>query len=111
MKDADLNADGKVSLPEVLKIVSDSIYSKEEDEELVELFKSFGALDVHDVITEGKLDNALRAGGEILQPAELTLIYEELAGASKRLAMPADRRYMRAAGMTFNDFLLMLLAK
>jgi Ca2+-binding EF-hand superfamily protein len=83
----------------------------EAEEDFVSLFKSFGAIDINDVITVGNLDQAMKEEGENLRDEELQLIFEELAGTSKRAQQSAERRYARATGLTFHDFLLLLLAK
>ena len=84
IKDVDENNDGVISEDEFLQLVADHMKSKQPGEEMVELFKAFGATDAHDVITIGDLDKALKEGGETFNDAELTLIFEELAGAFKR---------------------------
>ena len=64
--------------------MSDCLKEREHEEEMVELFKAFGATDINDVITVGDLDKALQQGGESLNDKDLNLIFEELAGAAKR---------------------------
>ncbi len=56
----------------------------EAEEDLVSLFKSFGAIDSNDVITVGNLDKSMKEEGEYMKDEELQLIFEELSGASKR---------------------------
>ena len=56
----------------------------EAEEDLVSLFKFFGATDSNDVITVGNLDKSMKEEGEYLKDEELQLIFEELSGASKR---------------------------
>ena len=62
---------------------------------MVELFKSFGPAGMHDVITVGGLDATLREGGEILKDHELNMIFEELAGQTKRYSLTAEKRFDR----------------
>ena len=109
--DVDDNGDGSIQMPEFLKLVSDNMKTKKNDEEMVELFKAFGGQDRFDVITIADLDKGLKQGGESLCDHDLTLIFEELAGAYKRADQIAERRYVRATGLNFNDFLLMMLPK
>ena len=75
--------------------------SDDKDEEMVELFKSFGAHDDNGVITVGGLEKALQEGGDSMKEAELNMLFEELAGASKRPSLSAERRYVRAQGISF----------
>ena len=60
----DDNNDGSIQLPEFLKLMSECLKERKQEEEMVELFKAFGATDVNDVITVGDLDKALQGGGE-----------------------------------------------
>ena len=64
--------------------MSDVLKEREHEEQMVELFKAFGATDINDVITVGDLDKALQQGGESLNDKDLNLIFEELAGSAKR---------------------------
>ena len=107
----DDGGDGQLELPEFLKLIGDQMQENEAEEDLVSLFKSFGAIDSNDVITVGNLDKSMKEEGEYLKDEELQLIFEELSGASKRAQQSAEKRYARATGMTFHDFLLLLLAK
>ena len=75
--------------------------AEEKDEEMVELFKSFGAHDVNGIITVASLDKALQEGGDGFKQSELNMLFEELAGAAKRPSLPAERRYVRAQGINF----------
>ena len=107
----DDNNDGSIQLPEFLKLMSDCLKEREQEEEMVELFKAFGATDINDVITVGDLDKALQQGGESLNDKDLNLIFEELAGATKRQFQQPEKRYQRATGLSFPDFLLMMMPK
>ena len=85
--------------------------TKKRDEVVVELFKSFGADDVGGVITVGMLDKALKEGGDSMKDSELNMLFEEIAGQTKRPQLSAERRYVRSQGISFHDFLLLLLPK
>ena len=89
----DDNDDGSIQMPEFLKLMSDSLKGKEQEEEFLSLFKAFGATDIHDVVTVGDLDKALKEGGEHLNDSDLNLIFEELAGMGKRQTQSAEKRY------------------
>ena len=105
------DGDGKIQLPEFLKLVSDLMNDQVQDEEVVELFKAFGASDQNGIITCGDFDRVLKESGESLKDDELNLIFEELAGQTKRQTLPAEKRFERQHGITFHDFLLLLLPK
>ncbi len=85
--------------------------AEDKDEEMVELFKAFGAHDDNGIITVAGLEKALQDGGDGFKESELNMLFEEIAGASKRPTMSAERRYLRAQGINFQDFLLMMLPK
>lgn len=81
------------------------------DEEIVALFKSFGPDCNTDVITIGQLADALKEGGDVLKPEELNEIFVELAGSTKRSTLSAEKKFERAQGITFHDFMAMMLPK
>ena len=107
----DEGGDGAIQLPEFLNLVSEQMKTKKRDEVVVELFKSFGADDVGGVITVGMLDKALKEGGDSMKDSELNMLFEEIAGQTKRPQLSAERRYVRSQGISFHDFLLLLLPK
>ena len=78
---------------------------------MVQLFMAFGATDVNDVITVGDLDKALIEGGEQLNDKDLNIIFEELAGTARRQSQSTEKRYQRVTGLSFADFLLMMMPK
>ena len=78
---------------------------------MVALFKSFGAENTSDVITIGQLAEALKDGGDVLKPEELNEIFVELAGSTKRSTLSAEKKFERAQGITFHDFMAMMLPK
>ena len=103
------------------------MHQQEQDEELIAAFKLFGASDVRDTITFDALKNSLSDldPGEF-NDEELKIIFDEIAGASKKPNMK-----MRAPsvgvqrdnlngdsvnengerGINFTDFMLMMMAK
>ena len=93
---------------------------QEEDEELIAAFKKFGATDVNDVISiETLRDNLMNLGAEEFNDEDLWLIFDEIAGASKKPLLrdtksansngfdPANTKH----GISFEDFMLMMMAK
>ena len=80
-------------------------------EPFVELFKSFGAPNENEVITIGGFSEALKSEGENFQEAELNMIFNELAGYEKRQDLEAALKYERSMGITFNDFMVLMLPK
>ena len=78
---------------------------------MVVLFKSFGPENLNDMITIDKLASALKEGGEVLKSEELEAIFYDLAGQTKRSRLPAEKRFDKAAGITFEDFMAMMLPK
>ena len=107
----DAGGDGQIQEPEFLKLISDQVNAGQREEEIVELFKDFGPTNINEVITVGKLDETLKKGGENLKDHELNMIFEELAGQTKRQSQKAEKRFDRTQGITFHDFLLLMLPK
>ena len=105
------DGDGSIQLPEFLKLISDLMNETEQEEEVVSLFRAFGAQDQSGIITCGDFDRVMKESGECLKDDELNLIFEELAGQTKRQTLPAEKRFERQHGITFHDFLLLLLPK
>ena len=107
----DQTGKGEIGVNDFLVMMSDQMKEQTHDEEMVGLFKSFGPSNVSEAITIGGLDNALREADEIFKPEELQMIFDELAGATKRATMTAERKFQNSNGITFHDFLLMMLPK
>ena len=57
--------------------------AEQKEEDMVELFKAFGAEDGDGIITVAALNKALQDGGDVFKDKELNMISEELAGAEK----------------------------
>ena len=109
--EVDDTKDGVIQEHEFLKLISDQLKDQEREEEMVELFKDFGPSNVTEVITVANLDDTLKKGGENLKEHELNMIFEELAGQTKRQSLNPEKRFDRTQGITFNDFLLLMLPK
>ena len=107
----DEGGDGEIQEEEFIKLISDQMKETTREEEMVELFKSFGPSGIEDVITIGALNDSLTSNGEILKDPELNMIFEELAGQTKRYSLTAEKRFDRTQGITFHDFLLLMLPK
>ena len=123
----DEGGDGEIQLPEFLQLMADQMHQQEQDEELIAAFKLFGAENVKDVIKFDQLQAALDEldGGEFKED-ELQIIFDEIAGASKKPNMRqrgpgslardnsnADNLNNDdgARGISFTDFMLMMMAK
>ena len=107
----DAGGDGEIQLPEFLKLISDQVNAGYREEEMVELFKDFGPANINEVITVGCFDETLKSGGENFKDHELNMIFEELAGQTKRQSQKAEKRFDRTQGITFHDFMLLMLPK
>lgn len=109
---------GEIELPEFLKLMSEQMSDKAQDEELIEAFKSFGVNDENQLISKEMLDGYLRANDEVFKQEDLDLIFDEIAGASKKPIIgqshtDADNAGGAAQkeGISFKDFMLMMMAK
>ena len=80
-------------------------------EPFVELFKNFGAPNENELITIGSFSEALKSEGENFSEDELNMIFQELAGYEKRQDLPPANKYERSMGITFNDFMVLMLPK
>ena len=63
------------------------------------------------MITIGNFSETLKRGGEAIGEDELNMIFEELAGQTKRQSLDPEKKYERCMGITFNDFMVMMLPK
>ena len=86
----DDGGDGEIELPEFLQLMSDHMLQQEPDEELIAAFKFFGVEDVDDQISIEKLSEVLAANGDNFTDTELKMIFEEIAGASRKPLLRRD---------------------
>ena len=118
----DDGGDGEIQLPEFLQLMADQMSAQEQDEELIAAFKIFGASGPDDIISLEGLSNALEnmEANKEFEEGELKIIYDEIAGASRKPMLlnegqvrpigyddPVDQR----EGISFTDFMLMMMAK
>ena len=81
----DDGGDGEIGMDEFLKLMADQMMAQEQDEELVAAFKLFGAPDINGQISLQSLEDAIKQyEGEEFTQEELAIIFDEIAGASKK---------------------------
>ena len=91
----DVDGSGSIQKDEFLEFVWNEVEKNKPAEPFVELFKSFGAASDQDVITIATFQEALKAGDEALSEQQLNMIFEELAGQTKRQSMDPEKKYER----------------
>ena len=112
MNTVDSSGDGKIQKDEFLQLLWSEMESNKPGEPFVELFKSFGAKGgENDIITQKDFADALEQEGEKFNQEELNMIFQELAGYEKRQDLPPANKYERSMGITFNDFMVLMLPK
>ena len=117
----DEGGDGEIGMDEFLQLMADQMMAQEQDEELIAAFKLFGADDINGQITLENLEAAIKQyEGEEFTQEELTIIFDEIAGASKKPQMRNPRLKNQHSslddeilprGISFTDFMLMMMAK
>ena len=116
----DEGGDGEIQLPEFLQLMADQMMAQEQDEELIAAFKRFGPSDVKDVITLESLATAIKKhDGEEFKEEDLTLIFNEISGAAKKPKRGGSGAFNSGhgqdngepRGISFTDFMLMMMAK
>ena len=80
----DEGGDGEIQLPEFLQLMADQMQGQKQDEELIAAFKYFGADSEKEVITFERLQAVLHKDDEGFAPGELKIIFDEIAGASRK---------------------------
>ena len=120
--DVDQDGGGEIDEDEFLALMKEQMKDTQQDEELIAAFKLFGAKDHEDHINFETLQFYLREEeNETFSDEDLEMLYSEIAGASNKpmnssndpgsLRQLEEDSAQKNKGISFKDFMLMMMAK